>query len=104
MIFAAEVIAMNIAAWWLAGHQRQAFLMPVIAIIVGLHFHPLASLFAARRYHVTASVMALAGIAGCALLAGGGPANLINGAVELVCALTLWTTGFASWRSTRPGV
>lgn len=78
--------------------------MPVIAIIVGLHFYPLASLFAAGRYPVTASVMTLAAIAGSALLASGGPADLINAAVELVCALTLWTTGFASWRSTGPGV
>lgn len=98
-IFAAEIIAMNIAAYLLASHHLMPYLMPVIAIIVGLHFYPLASLFRASRYYVTASVMTLAGVAGAVAIASGVAANPVNATVEIVCAITLWSTGVVSWRT-----
>jgi hypothetical protein len=100
-IFAAEIIAMNIVAYLLVGHHLTAYLMPAIAIVVGLHFYPLAPLFRAPQYHVTATAMTLAGVIGIVLLATGLTANPVNAMVDIVCAITLWVTGFASWQSIR---
>jgi len=100
-IFAAEIVALNIVAWLLAKQNLLAYLMPAIAIIVGLHFYPLASLFRARHYRITATLMTLAGVAGTMAIASGWPAASTAAGVDIVCAITLWTTGFVSWRSTR---
>lgn len=98
-IFAGEIIALNIVASLLVSHHLVAYLMPAIAIIVGLHFYPLARLFRATRYVATATVMTLAGVSGSAFLASGFAANHVNTTIEIICALTLWLTGFVSWRS-----
>ena len=44
--------------------HRPLFIAPVIAIIVGLHFFPLASLFGARVYYATGSFGCAIGITG----------------------------------------
>jgi hypothetical protein len=44
-------------------HHPQ-FIAPVIAIIVGLHFFPLASLFGARVYYATGSLGCAIGMTG----------------------------------------
>lgn len=98
LIFIGEIVAMNIAAWWLVP-QHIAYLMPVIAIIVGMHFFPLAPLFRAPHYRVTATVMSVAGALGViAMVLGANGANC-NALVCLTCALTLWASCFVSWRS-----
>jgi hypothetical protein len=101
LIFAAEIVAMNIAAYVLSGHHLEQYLIPAIAIIVGLHFYPLAHLFRAPRYHITASLMTLAGIGGGVFIARGFATALVIAGVGAICAITLWVTGLASWLSTR---
>jgi low temperature requirement protein LtrA len=101
-IFAAEIVLINIAAVVLNHHHALDYLMPTIAIVVGLHFYPLASLFRVPRYHVTATVMTVAGLAGVLGLAAHAPSNTVNVSVDALCALTLWITGVFSWRSTMP--
>jgi len=98
-IFAAEIIALNIVANLRVSHDLPAYLMPAIAIIVGLHFYPLAKLFRATRYYTTATVMTLAGVAAVIALAIGLAANPVDAALEVICTLTLWSTGFVSWWS-----
>lgn len=98
LIFIGEIVAMNIAAWWLVP-QHVAYLMPVIAIIVGLHFYPLAPIFRAPHYRVTATVMSVAGALGVAAIALGANAAACNALACLTCALTLWASCFVSWRS-----
>jgi hypothetical protein len=98
VVLVAEIIAMNILAWLLVGHDLTRYLLPGIAIIVGLHFYPLAWLFRAPHYRVTATLMTLAGLVGVAAMLHGAAAHPVNAVVDGVCALTLWTTGFVSWR------
>ena len=99
-IFAAEIVAMNVVAHVLVGHHLQQYLIPAIAIIVGLHFYPLARLFRAPRFNVTASLMTLAGTGGVGCIAGGIAAAPVVALVGVVCAITLWGTGLTSWIST----
>ncbi|WP_158883761.1 hypothetical protein [Rhodanobacter sp. L36] len=99
-IFAAEFILIFAAANVLASQHATQYLMPVIAMVVGLHFYPLASLFRARQFYVTASVMTLAGLVGVLALSAHVTSNPVNVVVDAICAATLWLTGLYSWRST----
>ena len=101
VVLIAEIVALNILAYLLAGHHLIPYLMPGVAIIVGLHFFPLARTFHARHLNATATVMTLAGIAAVVTIAVGGPAGAASSVSDVVCALTLWATGFVSWRTTR---
>lgn len=96
-----EIIALNILAYLLAGHHLMQYLMPGIAIIVGLHFFPLARTFHARHLNTTAAVMTLAGAAAVWAIAVGSPATAASSVSDVVCALTLWVTGFVSWYRNR---
>ncbi|MBD8899712.1 hypothetical protein [Rhodanobacter sp. DHG33] len=98
VVFIAEIVAINIAAWWLSP-QHTAYLMPVVAIIVGLHFCPLAPLFRAPHYYAVAAVMSLAGVIGIAAIALGSNGTACNALVDAICALALWGGCFVSWRS-----
>ena len=100
LVLAAEIVAMNLAAWALYPRHMD-YLMPTIALIVGLHFLPLAALLRLPHLRIAAFAMsaaALAGIAALALDLGGGAAGAL---LDAACALALWTTCFASWRSLR---
>lgn len=99
-IFAAEIVAMNVAAYVLTSYDMETYLIPAIAIIVGLHFYPLAGLYQARSFYFTGTVMTLAGIGGVVSIAGGLAASPVIAAVDVTCAITLWGTGLASWIST----
>jgi hypothetical protein len=99
-IFAAEIIALNIAAYLLTEHQLDRYLMPAVAIIVGLHFFPLARLFRAPRYQLTGAFMTLAGVSGAVAIACGLATAPVVAIVDIACAVTLWMTGFASYVST----
>ncbi len=97
LIFVAEIVAMNIAAQLLAG-SHMAYLMPVIAIIVGIHFYPLAGLLRSPHYRITAGVMSLAGVLGIAAIAAGGNLAACQALVDFSCAVALWVSGLVSWR------
>lgn len=64
-----------------------AFIVPAVAIIVGLHFLPLAKLFQVKIYHVAGALITLAGLAGLAVDAP--HRALITG---LASAVLLWLT------------
>lgn len=96
-----EIVALNIAAYLLIGHHLAQYLAPAIAVIVGLHFLPLAKIFRAPHFYATAAVMTLAGILAIVAMANGSPAATIDGSAELACALALWGTGFVAWLRTR---
>ncbi|WP_458072145.1 hypothetical protein [Rhodanobacter sp. BL-MT-08] len=100
-IFAAEIIALNVVANLLVSHHRISYLMPAIAVIVGLHFYPLAKLFRATRYYATATVMTLAGIGAILALNSGLAVSPVDVTLDIICALALWLTGLLSWRSAR---
>lgn len=96
-----EIVAMNLVVWQLGTHDLMTCLMPAIAIIVGLHFFPLARIFRAPHMQVTASVMTLAGIGAVLAMAWGAQPSLANAAVDVVCALALWLTAGITWSRLR---
>jgi hypothetical protein len=104
LVLLAEIVALNIAAYLLVGHHMVQYLAPTVAIVVGLHFLPLARIFRSPHFFATAIVMTLAGSVAVAMIATGSPRMAANGVAELVCAATLWVTGFVSWRRTRNAV
>lgn len=95
-----EIVALNIAAYFLIGHHMAQYLAPAVAVVVGLHFLPLAKIFRSPHLVATAAVMTLAGILAAVAMATGSPAPTANVIVDLACAATLWGTGFATWRRT----
>jgi hypothetical protein len=64
-----------------------AFIVPAVAIIVGLHFLPLAKLFQVKIYYVAGALITLAGLAGLAVDAP--HRALVTG---LASAILLWLT------------
>jgi 1-acyl-sn-glycerol-3-phosphate acyltransferase len=89
-----EALAMTVVGNLLAINHQTAFVLPAMAIIVGLHFLPLAVLLKVRVYYATALLLILVGLAGLFLQAP--LRNLVTG---LSSAGLLWLTCVA-WLST----
>lgn len=98
VVVAIEVIALNIVAGVLFYFHVPQYLGPAIAIIVGLHFFPLARVFHVAAFNVTATLMTLAGTLAVLAIASGDSGMLAGNLAKLACALVLWGTGLASWR------
>lgn len=102
IIFAAEglAIAITIAV---SNATRHPELIPVIiAIIVGVHFFPLASLFQVRLYYFTGALLCLLAIITwlfipVKVILGEHQTNAFMSVVGLGSALILWGTGLAIW-------
>ncbi|WP_342598253.1 hypothetical protein MHB48_11735 [Psychrobacillus sp. FSL H8-0483] len=102
IIFAAEglAIAITIAVSNATGHSE---LIPVvIAIIVGVHFLPLALLFQVRLYYFTGALLCLLAIitllfVPAKVTLGGHQINAFMSVVGFGSALILWGTGLAIW-------
>ncbi len=71
---------------------------PLIAIVVGLHFLPLAAVFEQPRLRVPAALLSAAGVAGVVVWLADGPDRTVRLVVCLVSALALW--GMAVWTIT----
>lgn len=97
LVLAGEIVALNVAAYLLASQHALQYLPPAVAVVVGLHFLPLAKLFRAPHFFGTAVVMTLAGALAAVAVASGSSAIIVDGLAELACALALWATGFFSW-------
>lgn len=70
-------------------------LVPVgIALVVGLHFFPLARLFDQRQYTWTAVSLSAVALVGLAVLAAGTSAETIRAVVGLGAAVVLWASSF----------
>jgi len=103
LIFAAEgvAIAIAIALCNAAGHSE--FIPLVIAMIVGVHFFPLAPLFQVNLYYWTGALLCLLAIGTWLFV----PAEFtlgehrISGFMSITgfgSALILWATGLSVWR------
>jgi hypothetical protein len=84
---AAEGVAILVAVNVLNSAGLQAYDVCAIAIIVGLHFIPLARMPHARIYNVTAAALTALGLAGCLL-----PEAARGLAVGSGAAVVLWAT------------
>jgi len=101
LLLVAEVLAMNLAAMLLDRYHGLDYLMPAVAIIVGLHFLPMAPMLRLPVYRGAGLLMVACGIAAAAALATGVAVAPVLQAMELACALTLW--GAVSQRSRHAG-
>ncbi|RED56295.1 DUF7010 family protein [Cohnella lupini] len=103
LIFAAEgiAVAITIAVCNATGHTE---LIPlVIAIIVGVHFFPLAPLFQVRLYYWTGALLCLLAIVTwlfvpSEFMIGDHQVNAFMSITGLGSALILWATGLAILR------
>ncbi|NEB13399.1 hypothetical protein G3I32_31955 [Streptomyces coelicoflavus] len=68
---------------------------PLVAIVVGVHFLPLATVFEQPRLRVPAALLVVAGAAGLAVWLTDGSDETVRLVVGVVSALSLW--GLAVW-------
>lgn len=101
LVFALEGIAIAIASVICNMTDRFELFFPIMAIIVGVHFFPLAQLFRVYFYHVTGAVLCALGIIAFFI-----PLNATIAGVALIArsmfiglssAVTLWATGISIW-------
>ena len=96
VVFGLEIVIIALASVLLNAFHHPEFLLPFVAIVVGLHFFPLAALFTVRLYYVTGALLVLAGVT--VMLAV--PVHTMIGnlhtwdvLVGASCAVILWLTG-----------
>ncbi|MFG2921760.1 hypothetical protein ACGFYA_09575 [Streptomyces sp. NPDC048305] len=71
---------------------RPGFIPPAIALVVGLHFIPLARLYDQWQYRWTAALLSAVAAVGLVLLAAGVSDEGVRAAVGLASAVTLWAS------------
>ncbi|WP_405389332.1 hypothetical protein OG596_16245 [Streptomyces sp. NBC_01102] len=81
-----------VAASNASGHP--AFVPPAVALVVGLHFFPLARLYDQWQYRVTAIVLSAVAVVGLALIAAGLSDEGVRAVVGLASAATLWASAY----------
>lgn len=94
LVNAAEVLAILavIAATAGSGHSR--YVPAAVALVVGLHFFPLARLYDQRQYRWTGALLSAVAVLGFVLTAAGLPGGTLRIVVGLGCALVLWATAY----------
>ncbi len=106
MIFLGEGIAIGITIA-VCNFINQTDLIPgIIALIVGIHFFPLAHLFQVKLYHVTGALLCLLALISFTFLSTaiefGNRTVLISFALlGFGSALILWATGLIIWITTK---
>ncbi|MEU5195054.1 hypothetical protein AB0G86_13510 [Streptomyces scabiei] len=68
---------------------------PLVAVVVGLHFLPLAVVFEQPRLRVPAALLVASGVAGTTVWLADGPDENVRLVVGLASAFSLWAT--AAW-------
>jgi Family of unknown function (DUF7010) len=108
IIFGVEFGLIAVVAIWLSRIQAAAFIPPAIALIVGIHFFPLARLFRVPGYWITGALLcalALAALVGLLLglpLDGTSPDHW-SLFVGMGATLVLWITGgYIAWMGLHP--
>jgi hypothetical protein len=92
-----EVVAILVTANLVQYLHRDDLMFPLVAVIVGLHFFPLARSIPVRLYHGTGAGFVVAGLVGLLLPAAERPV-----AVGLGAALILWATALVVVLRVRP--
>jgi len=81
-----EAVLIFLAVFFLRSGDRKRFLLPIISIIVGLHFFGLVWALGSNEYWFVGSAMCLLSILTISIL----PRNLWDSVVGLGCAVILW--------------
>ena len=95
LVFGVEFVSIFLAAYLLGVAGLEGFIPPVIALIVGLHFIPLAAVFGVRLYYLTGALISLvATVSLVSLLFGVTLGGEFGWAVVvgIATALILWAT------------
>lgn len=103
LVFALQGIAIALAVFLLVRNNLGTFVPAAVALIVGVHFFPLAELFRVRAYHATGAALCVLALVAFFLE----PAVRLP-VVGLGCAATLYATAAyilaAGSRAARPDV
>jgi hypothetical protein len=96
IVFGLEIVIISIGNIILYIAHHAEFVTPFMAIVVGLHFLPLAPLFHIRLYYLTGTLMVLVGLVvmlavPVTMMVGQGRAWDVF--ISVPCALLLWLTG-----------
>jgi len=81
-----ETVLIFLAVFFLRSGDRKRFLLPIISIIVGLHFFGLVWALGSNEYWFVGSAMCLWSILTMSIL----PRNLWDSVVGIGCAVILW--------------
>lgn len=69
-----------------------SYVPAAVAVVVGLHFVPLATAFDQRQYRITALLLVLVGAAGAVLVVAGAEDVVVQAAVGYASAVVLWAS------------
>ncbi|MZQ86957.1 hypothetical protein GQF01_33085 [Paenibacillus sp. 5J-6] len=102
MIFTIEGVAIGVASAICTATNHFNLLFPIMAIIVGVHFIPLAPLFRTKSHYVTGTLQTLLAIVTLLFVPehatlGGHPVIAWWLVVGFGSALILWATGVKVW-------
>ncbi|MEW1691080.1 hypothetical protein ACIQOF_37640 [Streptomyces sp. NPDC091265] len=73
---------------------RPEFIPPAIALVVGLHFFPLARFYDQWQYRGTAVLLSVLAVVGFVLIAAGLSSESVRAVVGLGSAVTLWASAY----------
>ncbi len=94
VVFAVEAVLVVAAANVLSAIDRPDLVLPAIALVVGLHFYPMARIFRRRIDTWLATALSAVGLAGLlTLLLTGADRDTVRGLVACGAALTTGTYG-----------
>jgi hypothetical protein len=93
IIFGAEGLAIGIVVMILNATGNPGYVVPAIALIVGLHFYPMARVFRRTIDLYLATWTTLVGLAGIVALAAGAPLDQVTGFVAVGAALATTAYG-----------
>ncbi|MDR6551424.1 DUF7010 family protein [Paenibacillus qinlingensis] len=105
LIFGLEGVAIFLASVICQSLDHFELFFPIMAMIVGIHFFPLASLFREKFYYGTGGVLCLLGIISLNIPIDGtfGHVSLVPRSIFIGfgSSVTLWATGLRIWMMLR---
>jgi len=96
LVFGLEIVIIALGSVLLNVFHHPEFLLPFVAIVVGVHFFPLAPLFNVRLYYVTGALLVLVGVTVMLAVTVNtmiGNLHAWDALVGSICAVILWLTG-----------
>ncbi len=98
VVFSAEAIFIGAGAGILGGLHKDAYIIPVIALIVGLHFYPMAKVFRRTLDYYLATWVCLAALIGVWQTREGISTQAVSAMVGLATASATTVYGLYMWR------
>ncbi|GAA5152529.1 hypothetical protein GCM10023340_33010 [Nocardioides marinquilinus] len=87
-----QIVVIAAVAITLARTDHAAYIPAAVAVVVGLHFVPLARAFDQPQYRTLALLLVGVGAAGAGLVLAGAEDVVVQAAVGYASAITLWAT------------